>query len=190
MARGTVVNQSNFDKLLAWLNEDRDLAAEKYETIRLRLTKIFYARGCREAEELADDTIERVTKKVDSVAENYEGDPALYFYGVAKNVFLEQTRKPVANELPPNLQNEPDESTPDELEARDRCLEKCLKKLSEEESKFILKYYKSEKAQKIENRKKMMQKLDITVEALRVRAFRIREKLQKCVFQCIEQNFF
>jgi RNA polymerase sigma factor (sigma-70 family) len=169
------------------LNEDRDLAAQKYETIRLRLTKIFYARGCQTAEELADDTIDRVTKKVDSIAENYEGDPSLYFYAVAKNVFLEFTRKPAPNELPGNLR-EQNRSNQDELEIRDRCLEKCLKKLPNKQNTFILKYYESDKKEKIENRKEMMQELDLSAQNLRVRAYRIRDRLQKCLFKCLEKN--
>ena len=52
------LNQNAFDNLLEWLDADRDRAAEKYEAIRLRLIKIFLCRGCSEAEELSDETVE------------------------------------------------------------------------------------------------------------------------------------
>lgn len=186
MARGTVVtDQSDFDQLLAWLDEDRELAARKYEAIRLRLTKIFSARGCTVAEELADDTIDRVTKKVSAIADGYEGDPAIYFYGVARIVFLEFTRKPVTNELPLHLADH-NKTENDELERQDECLEKCLKKLPAGQKSFIIKYYKRTKTEKIKNRLRMMEEFEITAETLRVRAFRIRDKLQKCVFTCLE----
>lgn len=53
-----------FEQLLAWLDEDRELAGKKYEEIRFRLINLFIARGCRISEELADKTIDRVARKV------------------------------------------------------------------------------------------------------------------------------
>ena len=74
------LTQAAFEKLLAWLDTDRDRAGSKYETIRLRLIKIFTCRGCLEVEELADETINRVVSRVDEVASDYQGDhPSLYF---------------------------------------------------------------------------------------------------------------
>jgi RNA polymerase sigma factor (sigma-70 family) len=183
MDTGTEINQSNFDLLLDWLDKDRKFAAQKYESIRLRLTKIFYARGCHLAEELTDETIERVTKKVATIAETYEGDPAIYFYAVAKNVFLEWTRKPKTEELPIKISNK--EIKTDEAELRDRCLSKCMENISAKQSKFIIEYYNRDKRQKIALRKKLAEELGVTQEAMRVRAFRIRAILQKCVLECV-----
>lgn len=184
MARGTAVNKNNFNRLLEWLDPDRNAAGRKYESIRLRLLKIFYARGAREAEDLADETIERVTARIESIADGYEGDPALYFYGVAKNVFRENTRKPRSLELSENLAGrEPDT---DRLERNDRCLEKCLRKLPDDKREFIIRYYTREKQAKIDLHKKMSEELGLTAENLRVRAFRLRKSLQKCVFECLE----
>src|SRR6266571_4389824 len=93
-----VLTQDAFDSLLDWLNADRVLAGKKYEAIRLRLIKIFTCRGCPEAEDLADETINRVTARVEEVANTYEGDPALYFYGVAQKLHLEYLRKTQARQ--------------------------------------------------------------------------------------------
>ena len=177
------LNQSKFDLLLKWLDKDRKSAAEKYESIRLRLTKIFYARGCHLAEELTDETIERVTRKVPNIAETYEGDPAIYFYAVAKNVFREWTRKPKEEEL--SDKSILKESNKAEAEIRDRCLTKCMDTISSKQKDFIVDYYKRDKKDKIEFRKKMAEELEITKEALRVRAFRVRGILQKCVIKCV-----
>ncbi|MDH3528901.1 MAG: hypothetical protein OEQ28_05005 [Acidobacteriota bacterium] len=185
--RGTVTNPNNFQKLLVWLSDSVEESGEAYEALRQRLIRIFYARGCQTAEELADETIDRVTAKIESLIDTYEGDPRLYFYGVAKNVFREHLRKPVHNELPVNLSPNSNHST-EKAEYQDLCLTKCLKKLPEMESEFILDYYKGEKSQKIENRQKLMEKLDLTPQALRVKAFRVRAKLQKCVFACLEMK--
>src|SRR5687767_5895715 len=88
-----VVTQQAFDRLLDWLDADRDSAGSKYERIRVRLIKIFTCRGCGEADDLADETINRVTAKLGDIVESYSGDPALYFYGVAQKVHLEYLRK-------------------------------------------------------------------------------------------------
>src|SRR5882762_2150995 len=92
MKKKWAITQEAFDGLLGWLDTNRDQAAQKYEKIRTRLIKIFICRGCGEADDLADETINRVTAKVDSIANSYTGDPALYFYGVAQKVHLEYLR--------------------------------------------------------------------------------------------------
>jgi DNA-directed RNA polymerase specialized sigma24 family protein len=183
MTEGAATHQNKFHRMLEWLDRDQEKAVAAYQTIRLRLVKIFYARGCRAAEELADETIDRVTKKINTLAETYEGNPNLYFYGVAKRVFLEYTRQPIDRELPPVLVS--GETDTFELERRDRCLSKCLEKLPAAESAFILTYYEGEKSEKIERRQKLLEELEVTSQNLRVRAFRIRTKLQKCVGQCL-----
>src|ERR671927_1499820 len=82
-----------FANVLAWLDQDAGKAGEKYEEIRAALIEIFMCRGCPIAEELADDTIDRVIRKLDAIRENYIGDPALYFYGVAQMIHLEYARR-------------------------------------------------------------------------------------------------
>lgn len=186
MPKNTALNQSNFSKLLEWLDQDIDSAGKKYETIRLRLIKIFYARGSHLAEELADETINRVLGQIETLNGNYQGNPALYFYGVAKKVFLESKKKPVLAELNDNLPHRFTEN--EEKEINDRCLEKCLDKLDSAQREFILAYYENDKQAKIDRRRKMQEDLDISSQNLRLRAFRIRHKLQKCVFRCIEEN--
>lgn len=181
-----VENQQNFDKLLAWLDEDRESAGQKYNSIHLRLTRIFHARGALIGEELADETIKRVTEKIDFLTKNYVGEPTVYFYGVAKKVFLEFTRKPVAKELPNQLVNQ-EEAIEDNLEKLDRHLNKCLNKLTSEQSRFILEYYKCDGKEKIKHRKQMAQELGISMHALRVRAFRVRKLLQTQFFQYLEK---
>ncbi|MCW5962113.1 MAG: hypothetical protein KIS76_18280 [Pyrinomonadaceae bacterium] len=183
MPKLTAFNESNFLKLLEWLDPDRDAAGEKYEAIRSRLITIFRARGCEFPDENADDTIDRVIGKIETIAENYQGNPALYFYGVAKLVYREKARKRVDAELPSVLVHE--EKDQSVLERNDRCLEKCLQKLDSEQREFILEYYKYEKQDKIDHRRKMMEKLGISPELIRLRAFRVRNTLQKCVLNCL-----
>jgi hypothetical protein len=87
------LTKDSFDRLLVWLDQDRERAADRYEEIRIRLIKLFETRGCANCEDLTDDTIDRVARRVHEIAGTYEGNPALYFHGVARMVYLEYLRK-------------------------------------------------------------------------------------------------
>jgi RNA polymerase sigma factor (sigma-70 family) len=182
MKREREITQEAFDQLLGWLDADRDNAARKYETIRQRLIKIFTCRGCPEADDLADETINRVTSKVAQIRGNYSGEPALYFYGVAQKIHLEYLRqnRPRSTQPPPiTVENDENEY---------ECLETCLQKLPEDNRNLVIQYYQETKRAKIEHRRKLADGLGIAVNALRIRAHRIRMQLQKCVLQCLEQR--
>lgn len=175
-----LLTQEAFDSLLVWLNPDREQAGSRYEQIRLRLIKIFVCRGCGEPEELADETINRVIRRLPEIKEGYEGDPALYFYGVAQNVHLEYTRrKRVPADLPAKL--EPCEESEQEYE----CLERCMQNLSPQNRELVIQYYQDEKRAKIDNRRELAERLGIALNAVRIRAHRIRATLQECVRQCL-----
>src|SRR5262245_37324305 len=101
MRKENSLTDKNFSRLLIWLNADYEVAGEVYEQIRRKLIKIFRHRGSRIPEELADATIDRVSRKVQEIADTYEGDPATYFYGVAQNIYLESLkREPKVAPLP------------------------------------------------------------------------------------------
>ena len=171
----------NFDKLLRWLDPDRDKAAEKYEKIRTRLIRIFAAKGCWVAEDLADQTINVVASKVDWLLENYTGDPALYFYGVGKKVFLEWLKKHPLPDVPPRT---PDNS---EIERLCGCLERCLQDLSPEDRWLAVQYHEGEKQERIRNRKLLAQKLGISQNALRIKMCHIHARLGKLMTKRLDQ---
>ncbi len=194
MKKEWVLSQDALDTLLAWLDADRDRAGQKYESIRLRLIKIFTCRGCHEAEELADETINRVIARVDEIASGYRGDPALYFYGVSHRILLEYARKthgPLTN-VPADsaavaLGTPPLVLTQD-IEPEYQCLENCLERLPAEQRDLVVRYYQQERQAKIDHRKLLATELGIAVNALRLRAHRIRLTLQRCVLDCMERQ--
>src|SRR5438876_12121916 len=118
------LTQPEFDRLLAWLDADRDCAAAKYEVIRRGLVELFDSRCCSDAEDLADRTINTVARKVERIAPTYSGKPSLYFYGVAKHVLQEYFRdKTVPLEMPlaaPVIEES------DDRELLFQCLDTCL----------------------------------------------------------------
>ena len=88
------ITPEQFDSLLSWLgNGDRDLGATKYETIRAGLIRVFVTKGFNDAEDLTDETINRVMARLPDIRENYDGDPIRYFHGVARNIIRETNRR-------------------------------------------------------------------------------------------------
>lgn len=184
MNKNWVLSQESFDALLGWLDSDRERAGIKYEEIRKRLIKIFTGRGCVDAEDLADETINRVSSKLNEIEKDFKGDRSRYFYGVANKVLMESLRR----RTPQPPLTEPEDS--DRIELEFRCLEHCIEQLSVENRKLLLEYYQAEGRAKIEQRKILAEKLGIAPNALRIRAHRIRAGLQKCVEKCVERSRF
>jgi DNA-directed RNA polymerase specialized sigma24 family protein len=60
-----------------------------------------------------------------------------------------------------------------------------MQKLTEENRKLVIEYYQDERQAKIDHRKALAERLGIAINALRIRAFRIRASLQECVTNCL-----
>src|SRR5258708_13440127 len=130
------LTREKFGGFLVWLNPDRDRAGEEYERLRFRLCTFFSQRRCSFADELADETINRVIVK--SSTERIENKIA-YCYGVAKNVYRESLRQER-----PHL--DIDEVTiaakvAEEPTFSRECLDKCLEKLSPDNRNLLLDYF-------------------------------------------------
>jgi DNA-directed RNA polymerase specialized sigma24 family protein len=179
-----ILRQEEFDRLLSWLDPDPRRAGLAYEKIRWRLIAILAARGCRSPEELADETIDRVARRVIDIQDSYVGDKAIYFLGVMNNVHHEYLKRPLPTR-PPELNND--------VEAKENthlCLEKCLDKLTPNSRRMIERYYAADKQAKIDLRKRIATEFGISLGTLRLRALRIREKLQACIEQCLQMEPF
>lgn len=178
------ITKEEFDRLLAWLDPDAERAGARYEVIRRGLIDMFIYRGCATPEDLADETINRVAHKLGEIVETYEGDPKLYFYGVAKRLFYEYIK-----EKPPEAHWHPHASEmPEEMERRLACLDRCIERLTPDNSELILDYYREQKRAKIDVRKRIGERLNLKPTALRVRVHRIREQLEKCVRECLAER--
>ena len=193
MTEGTVrqkwtLTQEAFDRLLLSFGDDRDSGGTKYLEIRSHLTRFFEWRGCPFPEDHADETFNRIAKRV---AEGEEiQNPSGYAMGVARLLVLEimkgRQREQVAlNEITSTASELSGE--PDDGEERLGCLRTCLGGLSLENRQLITEYYEGEKSDKIQNRKKLVEKLGIPVNTLRMRALRLRDRLQVCVEDCLSR---
>lgn len=180
------LTQEAFDKFLSCLAPDRDHAGIEYEKIRGRLVSFFECRDCRFAEDHADETINRVVRKIDQ-GETIR-DPSTYVYGVARMLMLEigrreQKRRAAHYELPRYHDAKQD------LEASDLmmdCLKLCLDELAVEDQQLITRYYEGDKRSKIDSRKRLAQEVKIPNSSLRIRAHRLRQRLGSCLDKCVE----
>jgi RNA polymerase sigma factor (sigma-70 family) len=189
-----------FDLLLASLDADRELAAHKYELIRAKLLKYFECRGCLSPEDLADDTINRVARRLYEGRQIQTAEPASYFYGVARNVLREYWVSPereftTLESLPSLMHSHTDvlrhqaaESEHRHVEHRLDRLAACLSQLPAESRELILDYYQGERGERISHRKQMAERLGIPQNALRIRVHRIRERLERSFSEQLRQS--
>jgi DNA-directed RNA polymerase specialized sigma24 family protein len=179
------LTQESFDKLLIALGGNRESGGAKYLEIKNNLTRFFEWRGCSFPEDHADETINRIARKVDEGEEIL--NPSGYAMGVARLLLLEvikgrQREQSALTELGTGSEAYVES---DGGESRLGCLQNCLQTLSTDNRELILQYYQGEKGEKIQNRKRLLDRLGIPVNTLRMRALRLREKLQSCVEECM-----
>ncbi len=185
-----------FERLLSSFDSDRERAGQKYENTRRKLLEFFEARGSHTPDEHADETINRVARKIAAgeAIENINN----YCYGVARLVWMEAARgrnkEPVAlnddhaHHAVSGGDEEERESLRREQERRLECFEECLRKLPDETRAFIIEYYREEKGLKIEGRKQQAARLNTTLNALRLRASRLRRELAACIKSCLSPD--
>jgi DNA-directed RNA polymerase specialized sigma24 family protein len=178
-------------RLLAGLDDDRDRAGEVYEALRRTLVKFFDWRGATHPEECADETLDRLARRLDEGAAIT--DPALYARGIARLVLLERWRRPEERALRTDasqlaLLPAPATVDPLDVEPRSACFGRCLDELPEDARRLILAYYAGSGRLKIEARKRMAEALRLTENALRSRAQRIRDRLERCTARCLERS--
>jgi DNA-directed RNA polymerase specialized sigma24 family protein len=171
-----------FDNLLRWLDQDREEAGRKYEEIRRKLIRFFTCRGCCDPEDLADETITRVIRKIECKTAEYKGEPIAFFYAVARNVYREEGRiRPLA---PEDLLVFEGTNRETELD----CLESCMGMISQTSRQLISRYYQQEGREKIRTRQLLADELGLEMNALRIQACRIRKTLRDCVSNCITRK--
>jgi hypothetical protein len=180
------LTQQSFDLLLSWLHPDREEAGCEYVRIRSGLIKKFASHGCKLPDRLADITIDRVARKLPEIIETYEGKREPYFHRVAYYVLLEYyTHDPTEVEI----SDEMPLVAPDRDEDVERvfdCLDKCMKRLTEQKHHVIENYYQGEKGEKIRRRKELASSRSLELPALRVIALRIRQDLKSCITNCLQ----
>ena len=183
-----------FNRLLEWLDDGIDSRGETYLEMRRRLASYFDRRNRRAADELADETLNRIGKTLEH-SHISTRPPARYCYVVAKFVLLEDFRRErryvplgelrVAETMQARAAHLIRQDADLDLRSeRLDCLDHCLQDLKPEQRDLILEYYRDSRRQKIERRRDLAGRLGITMNALGIRASRIRDTLMACVERC------
>lgn len=189
------LTSASFDSLLAHLGPDRESAARAYLELRRALFVFFATRGAASPDEMTDETINRVARRLSEGERITTENPSSYFYGVARNVWRESLAR--RNVLIPLSDEDPAveaQTTPYDLlvsarerietEIRHECLETCLAQLAPEDRELIVSYYQFGGGGKIENRKRLAAHLGLSSNTLRQKVARLRSRLAECVIIC------
>jgi DNA-directed RNA polymerase specialized sigma24 family protein len=170
--KGWELDREALDALLGALAADRNEAGGKYEALRQRLMSLFAWERCSAPDHLADEALNRLAKKVAEGARVPHLDR--FAFGIARLLLHEEARKRQNRETVLRELSAPvSRPATDEGSMLD-ALENCLAVLPEPNRRLIERYYS-------ENRTTLAREFDISANALRNRAMRIREQLFACV---------
>lgn len=184
--KGWDLSEKSLAGFMAGLDEDPERAGERYEILRRKLMKFFEWRGSTNADELADETINRLVRKV----EEGEDIRNLFAYssGMARLVWLEALKRQERARGAIEELHAASQYSAETGSQRIECFELCLEGLPPENRALILDYYRAEKSSKIKLRKQLAEKLGTPINALRIRAHRIRLQLERCVGDCLRKS--
>ena len=185
------LTEGSLRALLQFLDPDPPRAAEMYEKVRAKLTRLFEWRGCIPGDEYADETIDRAARRLKEGIERRPESPYLYFHGIALNMIRERWRKaerePKRVEMPPVAGVHPFETerrnrAEADHEQRLLCLQDCLDALAPRSRDLVTAYHLEGK------RKGLAAGMNIPSGALRLRIFRIRRQLAACLDHCMARR--
>jgi len=172
---------AGYERLLRRLDDDEVRAGAALDRLRRALLKFFDWRGAFWPEDCADETIDRLARKL------AEGTAVLdipaFCHGIARMVLHEAVRAdarraPLEEADPPTV--EPAE--PQAEEALLDNLEHCLDGLPEGGRDLVLAYYAEDSGgPRIRHRRDIARRSGLTDNALRSRVQRLRDSLEECV---------
>lgn len=180
---------NGFDLLLAALDPDRDRAADKLLLLRRKLLKFFAWNKVPIPEDLVDETVDRVARRL------HEGDIVrhrelgAYVHGFARVVLRESWSRPRLIRIPPAALSVTPDAQQAVAERRSRCLDLCIGRLPPESRRLVLAYYQAENgAAKIASHRQLAAELGVSDGNLRVKLHRLRLELQGCLHACLGRD--
>ena len=189
------LSKDALQRLLNWLDGGANSDGHAYVEMRRRLRDYFGRKNCRTADDLADETLTRVARRLEEEGITRAETPARYCYIVARFVFLEHLRETKAHPMVPRLRTTSGRSRPPRQQRTPRkpparrkscspASQKCLQELDPLNHRIITRYYIGSERVKIDNRRELAESLGLSANALTIRACRIRARLEACVRRC------
>lgn len=184
-----------FTRLLRWLDEGADSGGERYLEMRRRLVAYFDRRNRPAPDLLADETFDRIARTLQESGYIKVTPPARYCYVVARFVLLEDIRTgrrsvPLDETRISGRFGRAHEDSEENAAAHQSldCLGRCLDRLKPEDRDLIVEYYRDAKRERIDRRRALAKRLGITMNALGIRAWRLRASLESCVEGCRKRS--
>jgi DNA-directed RNA polymerase specialized sigma24 family protein len=183
--RGSRLDADVFAALLARIDPDPERAGQRYVEIRARLVRLLQWRGCANPEDVVDETMDRVARRLDEGAEIHARDPYSYFAGVARFVLREAIKRQQREQegLRALSASAPWSPAPDE--GRMACMARCLEALPPAARELLSRYYEGRGRSRIAARGRIASDLGIGIQILRLRLHRMREGLKACLDNCL-----
>jgi DNA-directed RNA polymerase specialized sigma24 family protein len=177
------ITAAGLARLLARLDPDAERAPLEYERLRRALVRFFDWRGVWPPEECADETLDRLARKL---GETTVVDVRHYAHGIARLVLLERRRKPdfALTDSNVDLSRIRAVARADEDDGLRECFDRCLGDFPVNTRLLIVQYYEGERGDKISNRRQLAAARGLSDNALRSRVQRLRERLERCVHLC------
>ena len=172
-----------FERLLSRLDDDRSRAAEKYLILRRKLVKIFERRGCVAADDLADQALDRIARKLEKEEIHDLKWAPIDDEG---NFLLDEFESDDLLVGDSDPENRIARAIGGEKEAA--CLQNCLRKLPPRQHELMIAYYEGERSEKIELRQQLARDRGISTKCLRDQANWLRARLRMCVKQCLRNQ--
>ncbi|MBP6821981.1 MAG: sigma-70 family RNA polymerase sigma factor [Acidobacteria bacterium] len=189
--------------LWRWLSSDKEQAGLRYETLRRKLVELFARRQVPALflYELADETLDRVGRKLAEGEVIHNPEPMAYVYGVARNVLSEFWRN--------HTRREKEETTFENLSPRDlariesrqklqeerqekerwlECMDEFLKTLPPQDALLLKNCHHDDQYQQSINRRQAAAQMGMAESSLRTHLHRIRQMLQRKVRACVERR--
>lgn len=190
-----MLDKSGLESLLNALHPDREQASHAYEALRRRLIRFFEWNRADLPEDLADETLDRLARRLCSPGEAIL-EPLKFASGIARLVLKEHWRnthrkeEALATMLQRGMEAARREREQRELEEYASVLEKCLEAVPEQSRNLVRRYFGAESRVQILRRQELAQEYGISINALRNRVMRIRGELEKNCSALLAEKVF
>ena len=174
----SIPHLDRYEEFFRLLEPTATSTSSGFAQCRLKLLKFFAWRFCEDPANLADETIVRLIKNVNAGTVVSSDHPYSYVYAVALNVFREYQRTKEKTKI--ISRGNPADAAAQSVRVVD-CRELCLSQLSSDKTSFMARYY-------LGDREVMMKELRLTSNALRLKVFRIKQRLRRCCADCQKKS--
>lgn len=179
-----------FERLLALFGLGEADRHERYAGLRGQLVRFFRRTRCPFPQDLADEVIDRVARRLEEGVQLRAETLQLYCSGVARVVYRESLRdRHTQADRALRLARALAERAKPPNEWRERlldCLDDCLSRLPAGDRRLLLAYYQGDGLAR--ERQNLCRELSVSASSLRLRTYRLRRRVEIALKQRLEEE--